>query len=177
LNDYQVFLKNRKSSGGGLMTAIDPNLNPMIIAPKLQYSLTLNEKQLRVINGYGPQDDDTIQHRLNFGLGLEKEIISAKIESCMIIIQMDANGKVGQKIISNDLNNVTDGNGLLNSDKKCVGSITRHRATKKSIETAVLDYVLVCQELYQYFEDMLIDEARQFTLTKYASRKGKGGKI
>ena len=144
LNDYQVFLKNRNSSGGGLLTAIDPNLNPMLIAPKneeaeiLTVQLELNEKQLRVINGYGPQDDDNIQHRLNFWLGLEEEIISAKSESCMIIIQMDANAKVGQTIISNDPNNVTDGNGqklleimerqglvMLNSDKKCVGSITR----------------------------------------------------
>ena len=45
--------------------------------------------------------------------------------------------------------------------------------TKKSIETAILDYVLVCEELYQYFEDLLIDEARQFTLTKYGKGKGK----
>ena len=43
--------------------------------------------------------------------------------------------------------------------------------------TAILDYVLVCQELYQYFDGMMIDEARQFTLTKYASKKGKGGKF
>ena len=56
LNDYQVFLKNRNSSGGGLLTAIDPNLNPMLIAPKneeaeiLTVQLELNEKQLRVIN-------------------------------------------------------------------------------------------------------------------------------
>ena len=124
LANYQVFQKNRNSSGGGLLTAVDPNLNPMLITSKneeaeiLTVQLELNDKKLRVINGYGPQEDDTQQNRLNFWLGLEEEIISAKSESCMVIIQMDANAKVGRNIISQDPNNVTDSNGALTGDDR-----------------------------------------------------------
>ena len=49
--------------------------------------------------------------------------------------------------------------------------------TKNNTETLVLDYVLVCEELFQYFNKMVIDEARQFTLTKYATTKGIAKKI
>ena len=37
---------------------------------------------------------------------------------------------------------------------------------------AILDYVLVCKQLYQFFEKMVIDEERIYTLTKYATTKG-----
>ena len=83
LQNYQVFQKNRNSSGGGLMTAVDPSLNPMLIAAKneeaevLTVQLELKDKKVRIINGYGPQEDDSQQNRLNFWLGLEEEIISA----------------------------------------------------------------------------------------------------
>ena len=108
----------------------------------------------------------------------------------MVLIQMDANAKVGQNIISADPNNVTDSNGrqlldlvdrygleLLNADAMCTGAITRYRMSKKCTEIAILDYVLVCKELYQYFEKLVIDEERRFTLTKYATTKGKKKKI
>ena len=74
------------------MTAVDPNLNPVQVATKneeaeiLTVQIELNNKQLRIINAYEPQDDDSQQNRQNFWLGLEKEIISGKSESCMIIM-------------------------------------------------------------------------------------------
>ena len=68
-----------------------------------------------------------------------------------MIIQMDANAKVGRNIISRDPNNVTDSNGpqlldmierqgllMLNVDKNCNGSITRYRLTKNSTEITIL---------------------------------------
>ena len=98
---------------------------------------------------------------------------------------MDANAKLGRNMISMDPNNVTDGNGrqmlnlinrqsliLLNTDRSCSGAITRYRVTKNGTEEAILDYILVCEEFYQYFESMQIDEAREYTLTKYATTKG-----
>ena len=103
LPNYQVFQRNRNSLGGGLLTAVDPSLNPMLIAAKneeaeiLTVQLELDKKKVRVINGYGPQDDDIQQNKLIFWSGLEQEIMSAKSESCMVIIQMDANAKVGKK--------------------------------------------------------------------------------
>ena len=196
LNEYQVFQKNRNGSGGGLLTAVDPILNPMLISTEneeaeiLTVQLTVNNQNIRIINGYGPQEDDKYQNKLNFWMGLDQEIVSAKSESCLIMIQMDANAKVGRKIISADPNNVTDGNGqqmldlidrhglqLLNADQMCTGAITRCRVTTKNTEVAILDYVLVCQELYKYFEKMAIDEERNYTLTKFATTKGNKKKV
>ena len=34
--------------------------------------------KIRVINGYGPQEDDSNQNKLNFWMGLEQEVLSAK---------------------------------------------------------------------------------------------------
>ena len=59
----------------------------------------------------------------------------------------------------------------------CAGAITRYRVSKKCTGVAILDYVLVCKELYQYFENMVIDEERKLTLTKYATTKGNKKKI
>ena len=44
---------------------------------------------IRVINSYGPQEDDDWQRKLLFWNTLEKEIISKIDESCFILIQMD----------------------------------------------------------------------------------------
>ena len=102
----------------------------------------------------------------------------------MIIIQMDANAKVGSRIISSDPNSETDSNVrlmldlidrqglvLLNASDLCTGTKTRYRVTKTSTEVAILDYMLVCQELYQHFLSLFIDEGRKYTLTKYATTK------
>ena len=196
LEKYQVFQKNRNGWGGGLLTAVDPSLNPMLISSRnedaetLTVQMQLHDRQLRVINGYGPQNDDTPQNKLNFWMGLEEEIIAAKSESCMILIQMDANAKVGQQILSSDPNCDMDGNGklllevinrqhllLLNVDRSCTGVITRERVTKTNTELAILDYMLVCEELYTFFETLMIDDQRKYTLTKYATTKGLKTKV
>ena len=196
LKHYQIFQRNRNGFGGGLVTAVDPNLNPMLVTTRndeaevLTVQLDVNNQKIRVINGYGPQEDDSSQNKLNFWTGLDHEILAATSENCMVLIQMDANAKVGRKIISADPNNVTDSNGrqllelvdrhgleVLNADPMCTGAITRYRVSKKCTEVAILDYVLVCKELYQYFENMVIDEERKLTLTKYATTKENKKKI
>ena len=52
------------------------------------------------------------------------------------------------------------------------GVITRNRITKDSTEISVLDYIICCEKLAVFLESMLIDEKRNFPLTKYASKKG-----
>ena len=50
LANYQIFQKNRNGSGGGLLTAVDPNLNPVQVATKneeaeiLTVQIQLNNK-------------------------------------------------------------------------------------------------------------------------------------
>ena len=109
---------------------------------------------------------------------MEKEIISALEESCLILIQM------GSEVVKGDPNKMS-GNGklllelldrhnlhLLNSSEHCEGVITRYRKTVNGEEISVLDYVIVCGGLFSHFTKMFIDEVRLHTLTKYASTKG-----
>ena len=55
----------------------------------------------------------------------------------------------------------------------CKGKVTRHRITKNGEEKAALDYIIGCDMLATFVENVLIDEDRIFTLTKYTTTKGK----
>ena len=86
LNNYTVYHNNRNSSGGGLITAVDPSLNPMEITPGsstaeiLVVQIEIGNKKVRIINGYGPQNDDTMVKNKNFGLVsiMRLSVLSAK---------------------------------------------------------------------------------------------------
>ena len=61
---------------------------------------------------------------------------------------------------------------LANSSHLCSGTMTRHRVADGKVENAVLDYILICENLSQSLEMIFIDDQRHFALTKYASKKG-----
>ena len=61
---------------------------------------------------------------------------------------------------------------IFNGTNQCKGLITRHRKTINGSEKSILDYILVCVSLLEYFHEMFIDDERLHTLTKYASTKG-----
>ena len=54
----------------------------------------------------------------------------------------------------------------------CQGAVTRHRVTKEKVEQSILDYMLTCDKLGLFLEEMLIDDKRNFSLTKYTTTKG-----
>ena len=58
--------------------------------------------RIRIINAYGPQEDDSTQKVLSFWQEIEAEVLTAKDNDCMIIIEMDANAKVGNTVIKGD---------------------------------------------------------------------------
>ena len=133
---------------------------------------------------YAPQEDDNMHDKIGFWNNLEKDIITAVDDNCFVLIQMDANAKVGSEVVKGDPNEMS-GNGklllellkrqnlyLLNGSENCKGVITRYRKTVNGEEKAVLDYVIVCGGLFSHFIKMFIDEERMHTLTKYASTKG-----
>ena len=80
----------------------------MKIFVQYSYPLTvqveINESKLRIINAYGTQDssDGFSKESLNFWQDLEEEIMRAHDEQTMILVQLDANAKLGPKIIKND---------------------------------------------------------------------------
>ena len=176
---------NRKA-----MTAVDRSLEPVLIESVAEESeiLTVQCKlgcsDIRIINGYGPQEDDPLIKRLAFWQSLEQEIATAKNSNCMTLIQMDGNAKLGKSIIRQDPNEMSE-NGrllrdliereslvLLNVSDICQGAVTRIRETKDVTEKSILDYILTCEKLAAFLEQMFIDEQRNFPLTKYASTKG-----
>ena len=61
---------------------------------------------------------------------------------------------------------------ILNAEKNCEGVITCHRKTVNGDKKSVLDYFLVCPQLAQFFERMLIDVDRHHVLTKYTTTRG-----
>ena len=152
--------------GGGLLTAIEANLSPVLVSSSENEILVVQVKvghlNVRIINCYGPQEDNPTNNIHDFWLNVEKEIIDAKNENCCVLIQCDANAKLGNANIENDPNKMSN-NGqilldilsrnnlfVLNSDVMCKGTITRHRKTQKSDEKSVLDYIIVCDILKSY---------------------------
>ena len=95
-----------KFLGGGLLSAVHLDLNPALITSSedidlLVVQLEIENAKIRLINGYGPQeDDDEIKINL-FWQSIETEIMCAKEENCLVIIQLDANAKVGKDDIEN----------------------------------------------------------------------------
>ena len=59
----------------------------------------------------------------------------------------------------------------------CKGEVTRHRITKNGEEKATLDYIVCCDELSTFVDNVIIDEDRLFTLTKYSTTKGTRKKV
>ena len=116
---------------------------------------------------------------------IEQEVVAAQNEKCMILIELDANAKLGSQLIRNDPNKMSENGRLLknlidrpslevlNNSPLCEGTITRHRVTKNSEEKSVIDYIITCDKLRVFLEKMTIDDKRDVTLTKYATTKGR----
>ena len=116
---------------------------------------------------------------------LEGEVKQALVDNCLVLIECDANAKLGPEVIKNDphpqsengscLWSLVQRNNLVvvNSSSLCEGVITRHRTTKIGEEKSVLDYVIVCERLNTHVNKMVIDEGRCDVLTKYATKKGR----
>ena len=61
--DYVIFEHVRKNSaGGGLLTAVHKNLKPVSVSDETEVEILvvegkINDKSVRFINGYGPQEE------------------------------------------------------------------------------------------------------------------------
>ena len=180
---YQVFQLNRTGFGGGLLTAAHDDLAPVLVTANdevelLVIQVKIGDKQIRIFNAYGPQENN-FDESLNFWSSLEKEIILSKQENCYILIQMDANAKLDSKLHKMSKNgrlllNLVQRQNLVifNQLPICKGEVTRHRITKYCEEKATLDYIVGCDKLSTFIENVVIDEDRLFTLTKYSTTKG-----
>ena len=126
--------------------------------------------KIRIINGYGPQETEEKGQILAFWQEIEKEIVNAKQEGGMVLIEMDANAKLGSNYITHDSHAISDNGKLLrdllqrqnltclNSHELCEGTIKRRRKTILGDEKAVLDFMIACDQLTPYLERMVVDE-------------------
>ena len=75
---------------------------------------------MRILNCYGPQEVNQAQRQAaeqkdainQFWVELEMEVIKAKDEGCLVLIELDANAKVGKEAIHGDPHEVSE-NGKL----------------------------------------------------------------
>ena len=190
LKGYQVFEKIRKGHGGGLLTAIAENLSPVLISTGseeveiLVVQVLVGKFKIRIVNGYGPQESELKGKILTFWQQFEAEVIDAKENDCLVIIEIDANAKLGPSIIKNDMHSITENGSLLrdilrrqnltclNGETRCEGLVTRHRRTVHGDEKSVIDFIIVCDQLLPFFNRMVVDEKRENVLTKYATITG-----
>ena len=144
-----------------------------------------NKNSIRIITGYGPQETWPESERLPFFDALDAEVLNSKLSGKSIIIQLDANSKLGSDYIENDIHEQSVNGQLLagiierhnlvvvNSLKdKCQGSITRKRVTSKGKEESIIDFVVVSDDLTSNVVKLLIDEDKNYAITSLRKRKG-----
>ena len=191
LKGYQLFEKLRPGGqGGGLLTAVDDDLLPVLVSTGTEEETELMTVQIkvgkydiRIINAYGPQETDTNPKIFNFWEEVENEVIAAKENNCMIVLQMDANAKIGKEKLKDDPNEQSNNGRIMlemverqgleiaNVLDQCKGLITRERISGNKTEKAVLDYILICERMKEFLENMIVDEERVHVLTKYVNKK------
>ena len=191
---FVIFEAIRKKKFGGTMIAIHQDLNPKLIEEYsddfelLIVEVETKDSAIRVMSGCGPQENWEEEKRILFFLQLEIEIEKAELAGKSILIQMDANSKLGSKHIKNDPHEMSPNGALLskiierhnltvgNGSEKCEGLITRRRVTRKSIEESVIDFVIFSNDMNKHFIKMHIDEERHHVLKRIRKTK-KGPKV
>lgn len=185
-----MFERTRKNkSGGGLMTAVDETLKPVLVTEGednveiLTVEALVGSRKVRIINGYGPQEDDELNNIFRFWQEIEEEIIKAKDSKCFVLLQMDANAKIGKDYIKGDPHTMSS-NGRLFLDVSlrqhlviantldfCEGVITRERKVEQNIERSVIDYIAMCEDMYKHLKEIKIDDKKVNVLSRYVKSK------
>ena len=152
----------------------------------LVVEILIEGKSIRIINAYGPQMCDSNERKTKFWERIQEEISEAQDNDISIILQMDGNLHAGSEVIKNDPN-VVNGNGLLfrellknnpslflaNGSEKCHGDITRERIKNRKVESAILDFVLVSEDLKSPLQRLNIDTDREYPLCSFLKAKQK----
>ena len=184
LKDFTIFEKLRENNmGGGLMTIVHENMQPILIPDEhsefLEVDIAGDFGSIRTINLYGPQENLSLESRTDYFIELESRIISARENHKLICLQYDANSKIGKNLIPGDPHEMSSNGKLLfdiltrqnmiivNATDKCSGIITRIKKTVRGVEQSVIDYFVVCLELFQKIVKMTVDESRIYVLSRF----------
>ena len=192
VNEFEIFEAIRPTGGGSILTGVHESLNPIMVSDGSKEDVEIlvvegdvEERKCRFINGYGPQEYADVDKRVKFFSHLEEEVIKAKLQGALICIELDANAKLGPDVIENDPHDISSNGELLlgvmkrnnlivcNGSSICTGLLTRTRETVKGTEKSVIDFLIVCEELFQYLKEMIVDEQSKYpveSIVKYGSR-------
>ena len=191
MQDYQIFESIRKNKDqGGSMLGIHMGLQPVLISEYsdsfelLVVEIVTGNQSIRVMTGYGPQENWEDKERMPFYTALETEIAPAELQGKSVIISLDANAKLGPTYIPNNPKDMSKNGKVLSAilerhalsvanglKEKCL--ITRERSTVNGIEQSVIDFVIVSCDLVKHIEYIHIDEKQIHVLTKNLKTKHK----
>ena len=181
VDNFIIFESIRKNKEkGGSILGIHKSLEPVLIE---EYSenfelivaeIKVSGKEVRIISGYGPQECWTSEEKMPFFVALEEEISKSKLNGKSLILELDANSKLGHKYIKDDphgmspngviLSGVIERHGLVVANgltQKQTGVITRRRDTIVRTEESVIDFVIVSSDMADDLVTIQIDEKRK----------------
>ena len=107
-SDFDIFESIRNKCKGGTLIGVHKSPDPILIEEHsenfdlLTVEVKLGIKHVRVISGYGTQENWNLEEKMPFFRALEEEIIKAKSSDRLVYIQLDANSKLGPTIIPGD---------------------------------------------------------------------------
>ena len=189
IEGFEIFEAIRKKVKGGTMIGAHKGLKPVLITEYneefelLVIEIKMANKEIRIMSGYGPQETWPEQQRTPFFLALEEEIVKAELEGKSILIELDANSKLGKDLIPGDLHTQSENGKLLagiitrhslvigNSMDVCKGLVTRKRMTKSTTEKSIIDFVILSEDLRKDVDCILIDDERKHVLTRITKNK------
>ena len=188
--NFAIFEAIRKKEGGGSMLGVHVSLKPVLITEHsdnfelIVVQISVAEKEIRIITGYGPQESWDLDVKMQFFVALEEETAKAAFKGISVIIMGDLNSKLGPTFIKNDPNSMSENGTILAGimerhelivvnglKEKCKGLITRQRHTVNSEEKSIIDFVIVTKDIVEDIVGMVIDDERKHVLTKLVKRK------
>ena len=191
VDSFQMFyLYRQDSQGGGLVVGVDKDIESTLVregndvVEAIVVQVMLGTLSVKIIVGYGPQENASKEKKDKFWEFLEDEITKADLENQGLIIQMDGNLHAGPDVIKNDPNS-QNSNGKLftqflernpslfvaNNLNICEGTITRQRVLENKTEKAVLDFFVMNEIMRPFLLKMVIDEERDFCLSNFSQLK------
>ena len=120
VKNYEIFeVVRTNANGGSILTGVHENLSPIFISGGedeteiLVVQCQVSGVDIRLINGYGPQENAKIEDKIEFYSKLDQEVKSGKLFECFVFIEMDANAKVGDEVIEGNPHKMSQNGELL----------------------------------------------------------------
>ena len=154
LNEYQVYYLSRQhSQGGGLALGVSKDIESALIREGdddteiLSVQIVAGDFPIRIVTGYGPQENSNSSIKEKFWEFLEQELIQAEIENQGLLVQIDGNLHAGPQLVKQDPN-PQNNNGkifmdflernpnlvVVNTLDLCEGIITRKRIVREHVK-------------------------------------------